>query len=116
MKEIRNNFVNSFNEKINKEQILYNELINAFDINNLENYCNTYRDLIKLNVKISSTIQEIKSILSLKKDQFISNAIQKSEIKTKIQAMNFYNDITMNNWIISDDTFNKLINLANNLQ
>ena len=116
MNEIRNNFMSSFNENISKEENLYNDLVHAFDINNLDNYCNIYRDLIKANMKITPTMNDIKNILSFRKDQLIINAFEKNEIKTKTQAMFYYNDIRTNKWKVSDNTFNNLINLINNFQ
>jgi hypothetical protein len=106
----------NFNENISKEENLYNELVNAFDINNLDNYCNSYKDLIKADKKNSATINDIKSILSYRKDQLISNAIDKNEIKKKSEAMIYFNDIKVNKWNISKPTYSKLINLVNNLQ
>jgi phage pi2 protein 07 len=101
----------NFNQNISKEENLYNELVNAFDINNLENYCNSFRDLINTDMKHTAAINDIKNILSLRKDQLLSNALEKNEIKTNAQAMVYYNDIKANKWNISQPTYTKLINL-----
>ena len=44
MANLRNTFMSTFNESKFKEEKLYDELVNKFEANNLESYCNTYKD------------------------------------------------------------------------
>lgn len=105
--------MNSFNDNLSKEENLYYDLVNAFDINCLDEYCETYKELITAKVKMSPTLIDIKNMLSLRKDQLISSALEKNEIKTKTEAQFYVDDIKSNNWKVSERTLKNLMNLLN---
>ncbi len=103
----------TFNKNINKEETLYNELVNKFDIINLDSYCETYKDIIKTKDKFSSTLIDIKNILSFRKDQMITSLLKKKQIKTFLEAQKYYDDIIINDWKVSQkiiDALNYIIN------
>jgi len=113
MANLRNTFMTTFNENISKEENLYNELVNKFEAINLDSYCETYRNLIKTNEKISPTLIDIKNMLSLRKDQMITLALGKKQIKTFLEAQSYYDDILTNDWKVSQKTLEALIKIIN---
>lgn len=108
--------MSSFNDKIHEEEKLYRNLVHEFDMNNLDSYCITYKNLVKSNVRISATMIDIRNVISFRKDQLISGAIEKNEIKTQADAMFYLEDIKLNRWKVSEKTKNELINLYNSLE
>ena len=112
--QMRNTFMTNFNENINKEQILFEDLNLNFDLNNLENCVNNYKILKSLNP--SSTLQKIHNLISNKKDEVIGMFLQNIDTtkKTKELAEKYLHDIKVNNWIISNRNFNLLVDYLNN--
>jgi hypothetical protein len=112
---LRETFINTYNEKKEKEAALFDLLnSNSANLNNTQlNSCvETYKNLIKTmsSFPLNSKINEIHKIISSRKQSFYSSVVNnnKSEFHNKKSFQEFMIDIKRNKWIIDESILNKI--------
>ena len=117
---LRDTFMNSFNEKREKETALLEMLNSAkFENSQIDSCVDSYNILLKsmTGFPINNKMKEIHKLISIKKESFYSLVINnsKSELHNKNSFKEFLVDIRKNKWIIDEGLLNDITEKANTL-